>query len=89
VISGARAALAGVAMATRRVIVGVAGVFAMLVIPDSAEEAAVLFGIVLLAGGFVAWSVLDHSPAIAALALLVPGALYVAIGLGLTLRRGR
>jgi hypothetical protein len=54
----------------------------LMVVPESGEEAAVLVGMALLAGGFLVAGV-------PALALLVPGTLYVAIGLGFNLRRGR
>lgn len=58
-----------------------AGWIALMVVPESGEEAAVLVGMVLLAGGFL---IAGAAP----LALLVPGTLYVAIGLGFNLRRG-
>ncbi len=59
-----------------------AGWLALLIVPESSEEAAILVGMALLAGAFL----LAGSPS---LALGIPGALYVAIGLGFNLRRGR
>lgn len=64
----------------RRAVVAAAGIVAMVLVPESGEEAAVLMGMALLAGGFIV-------AGLPALALLVPGGLYVAIGLGFTLRR--
>lgn len=51
-----------------------------VLVPESSEEAVVEVGLVLLAAGFVAAGLVP-------LALAVPGALLVAIGLGFNLRR--
>lgn len=56
------------------------GWLGLMVVPESGEEAAVLVGMALLAAGFLV-------AGMPALALSVPGALYVAIGLGFSLRR--
>ncbi len=71
---------AAVAGRVRDAAAAVVGWVALMVVPESGEEAAVLVGMVLLAAGFL----VANMPA---LALLVPGTLYVAIGLGFNLRR--
>lgn len=64
--------------AVRAAITGAAGVVAMVLVPESDAEATVLIGLALLAAGFLV-------AGLPALALLVPGGLYVAMGLGFTL----
>jgi hypothetical protein len=59
-----------------------AAALAMVVVPDSDEEAAVLLGLAGIAVTFLIRGQPD-------LAIGVPSALLVAIGLGFTLRRGR
>lgn len=54
--------------------------FAAVFVPESSEEALVEFGAILIAAGFVAAGYLP-------LAMGVPGALFILIGLGFTLRR--
>jgi hypothetical protein len=49
--------------------------FVLILVPDSPEEAAVIFGLALVAGGLLL-------AGLAPLALVVPGAVYVLIGLG-------
>lgn len=60
----------------RRIVAAIAAFF----VPANDEEAAVLFGLFLLAAAFLLAGFVP-------LALGVPGALYVAIGLGFNLRR--
>jgi hypothetical protein len=62
----------------RRVFGPIAAVF----VPESGEEACVLLGLAMIAGAFLV-------AGLPALALGVPGALYIAIGLGFNLKRGR
>ncbi len=60
-------------------------VLGMVFVPENDEEASVLVGLALIVPGFiVAWAISWTL----ACALLVPGALFIAIGLGFNLRRG-
>lgn len=52
-----------------------------VLVPESDAEAAVIFGLSLVAAGFLAAEQLG-SIVFAPLALLVPGAVYVLVGLG-------
>jgi hypothetical protein len=49
--------------------------FALVLVPDSPEEAAIIFGLALVTGGLLLAGLVP-------LALVVPGAVYVLIGLG-------
>lgn len=63
-----------------------AGPVLQVVIPESSQEACVLVGMLLLAVGFLVTGN-RFGPDLSSLALLVPGTLYVLIGLGLNLGR--
>ena len=66
-----RAARAAVAGAIR----AIAAPFALVLVPESSEEAAIIFGLVLISAALILAGQLP-------LALGVPGAVYVLIGLG-------
>jgi hypothetical protein len=53
----------------------IAAPFALILVPDSSEEAAIIFGLVLVSAALVLAGYLP-------LAVGVPGAVYVLIGLG-------
>ena len=75
---------AGVIDRVREAAGSVAGAVAAFIVPSSAEESAVLVGMVLLS----AWAlVADYIPD--DLAIGIPGVVYLLTGLGFSLRRGR
>ena len=79
-----RIAIAGLAGKAGDVALQVAGGIVGFILPESPEEWSVLAGMVLLA----AWCLVD--PGVPdPWAIAIPGVVYLALGLGFSLRRGR